>query len=84
MTEQLGIKDDFQTQPVVNQRHLEELILAESACGSALTTLENEQNDIVIAAGYLREGAEALGRITGKIYAEDLLDNIFRNFCVGK
>ncbi|MEP4770082.1 MAG: tRNA uridine-5-carboxymethylaminomethyl(34) synthesis GTPase MnmE [Roseibium sp.] len=32
----------------------------------------------------LRRAADALGRITGRIDVEDLLDVIFRDFCVGK
>jgi len=32
----------------------------------------------------LRQAADALGRITGRIDVEDLLDVIFRDFCIGK
>ncbi|GGB40154.1 tRNA modification GTPase MnmE [Roseibium aquae] len=32
----------------------------------------------------LRQAADALGRITGRIDVEDLLDVIFREFCIGK
>ncbi len=32
----------------------------------------------------LRRAADALGRITGRIDVEDLLDVIFRDFCIGK
>jgi len=32
----------------------------------------------------LRAGIEALGEITGESVTEDLLDSIFRNFCIGK
>jgi len=27
---------------------------------------------------------EELGQITGKVYADDLLGEIFSNFCIGK
>jgi len=80
----LGIKEDFQTQPVITQRHLEELRVARMAVGEALQLLKSDAVEIVIAANLLREGAESLGRITGRIYSEDLLDNIFGKFCVGK
>jgi tRNA modification GTPase len=40
--------------------------------------------DLVLAANELRVAAEALGRITGRCYSEDLLDTIFSRFCVGK
>jgi tRNA modification GTPase len=32
----------------------------------------------------LRLSVRALGEITGRVYVEDLLDVIFRDFCIGK
>jgi tRNA modification GTPase len=32
----------------------------------------------------LRQAAQALGQITGRVGVEDLLDKIFRDFCIGK
>ena len=40
--------------------------------------------DPVLAANALRQAAEAIGRIVGKTYSDDLLDEIFSRFCVGK
>ena len=40
--------------------------------------------DIVIAAEELRVAVQALGRILGQVDVEDLLDVIFRDFCIGK
>ena len=37
-----------------------------------------------LVAEDLRLAARALGRLTGRIDVEDLLDVIFREFCVGK
>jgi len=37
-----------------------------------------------LIAEELRAGAQALGRLTGRIDVEDILDVIFRNFCIGK
>lgn len=37
-----------------------------------------------LRAEELRRAADALGRITGRIDVEDLLDVIFRDFCIGK
>lgn len=37
-----------------------------------------------LAAESLRSAADSLGRITGRIDVEDLLDVIFRDFCIGK
>ena len=40
--------------------------------------------ELELKAEDLRLAARALGRITGRIDAEDLLDVIFRDFCIGK
>jgi tRNA modification GTPase len=37
-----------------------------------------------IAAEELRLAARALGRVTGRVDVEDVLDQVFRNFCIGK
>lgn len=37
-----------------------------------------------LAAEELRMAARALGRVTGRVDVEDLLDVIFRDFCIGK
>jgi tRNA modification GTPase len=42
------------------------------------------QPDLVLAAEDLRLAARALGSLTGRIDVEDLLDVIFRDFCIGK
>ncbi|KAA0707949.1 tRNA modification GTPase GTPBP3, mitochondrial GTP-binding protein 3 [Triplophysa tibetana] len=40
--------------------------------------------DLVLAAEGLRLGLSSLGRITGRIGAEEILDVIFKDFCIGK
>jgi tRNA U34 5-carboxymethylaminomethyl modifying GTPase MnmE/TrmE len=40
--------------------------------------------DIVIAAEELRYAAQAIGRVTGDIGVEDILDALFKDFCIGK
>jgi tRNA modification GTPase len=37
-----------------------------------------------LAAEDVRLAARALGRITGRVDVEELLDIIFRDFCIGK
>jgi tRNA modification GTPase len=53
-----------------------------------LRHLRFAQNDapdsLEIRAEELRLAADALGRITGAIDVEDLLDVIFSQFCIGK
>jgi tRNA modification GTPase len=44
--------------------------------------LAGGQEDLV--AEELRTAATALGRLTGRVDVEDILDVIFRDFCIGK
>ena len=37
-----------------------------------------------LLAEELRIAARALGRLTGRVDVEDILDVIFRDFCIGK
>ena len=46
--------------------------------------LDNHVSDIELKAETLRHASDCIGRITGKIDVEDLLDVIFLEFCVGK
>ncbi|MFK7901985.1 MAG: tRNA uridine-5-carboxymethylaminomethyl(34) synthesis GTPase MnmE [Nitratireductor sp.] len=66
---------------ISRQRHREEL-------GSALSQLQRAQkagsNDIVFAAEGFRLAADHIGKLTGRVDVEDLLDVIFSEFCVGK
>jgi tRNA U34 5-carboxymethylaminomethyl modifying GTPase MnmE/TrmE len=49
-----------------------------------LTHLSEGDEGIVPAAGALRMSLNTLGAVTGRVYDEELLDNIFSRFCVGK
>src|SRR5690606_35185174 len=52
-------------------------------CAAALErALEACAEDIV--AEELRSAANSLGRLTGRIDVEEILDVIFRDFCIGK
>jgi tRNA modification GTPase len=41
-------------------------------------------DDIVLAAEDLRMAANELGKITGRINTEEVLDALFKDFCIGK
>ncbi|XP_075380434.1 5-taurinomethyluridine-[tRNA] synthase subunit GTPB3, mitochondrial isoform X3 [Mycteria americana] len=54
-------------------------------CVAALARYGRERRrDLGLAAEQLRLARRHLGRITGHVGAEDVLDIIFRDFCVGK
>ena len=52
-------------------------------CGEALGRALNE-TELELKAEELRLAARALGKITGIVSTEDLLDVIFSSFCIGK
>ncbi len=62
------------------QRHL--LEQAESALNRAISEGEAGREDTF--AEELRLAAQSLGRLTGRVDVEDVLDKIFRDFCIGK
>ena len=80
----LGMAHESAGQPVVALRHVTELRLAAQQAQRAGEALSKGSEHLVIAANHLREAAEALGRIVGRVYSDDLLDTIFGRFCVGK
>ena len=68
---------------VTRARHRD---LVEEALAAVERALEGARIGIgaELVSEDLRLAARALGRITGSIDAEDLLDRIFSQFCVGK
>jgi tRNA modification GTPase len=67
---------------VTRQRHRHALEEAAGALRRALAEGTNGREDIV--AEEFRLAARALGRLTGRVDVEDVLDVIFRDFCIGK
>ena len=57
--------------------------LALEACLAALERAKG-QDVAELRAEDLRAAAAALGRLTGRVGVEDVLDAIFRDFCIGK
>ena len=67
-------------QPAITRaRHREALERCHSALSRAQGAVMPE-----LAAEDLRLAVQALGRITGRVDVDDLLDVIFRDFCIGK
>lgn len=53
-------------------------------CIEALQGYNEVKEQLELASEELRYAAKALGKITGAIDIEDILDAIFSEFCVGK
>ena len=67
---------------ITRQRHRTLLTSCADALCGALAEGESGREDII--AEELRQAAQALGRLTGRVDVEDVLDVIFRDFCIGK
>ena len=70
--------------PVITRaRHREGLEECQVSLGRALAGLKGGLDHALVAED-LRLAMRALGRITGRVDVEDLLDVVFRDFCIGK
>jgi tRNA modification GTPase len=63
---------------VARQRQRDAIAEALSALRSAPAPADE------ITADLLRSASEAIGRLTGRIDVEDVLDRLFCEFCIGK
>ncbi len=72
----------FSEEPVITQaRHRQHLAAAAEALAAFL---DAEPSEIELRAEDLRRAASELGRITGRIDPEQVLDQVFKRFCIGK
>jgi tRNA modification GTPase len=80
------VAGDRQTQDqtvVTNARHYQSLMESQQALALAITGLENKKTGDLLARD-IRQALQAIGQITGDITNDDILDNIFSKFCIGK
>ncbi len=68
-----------ETPSLTRERHRQNLQDCKTSLDAALSQKQPE-----LIAQDLRFAVNALGRITGRVDVEDLLDVIFRDFCIGK
>lgn len=68
--------------PVITRaRYRAELLSCRNSLDSFLT---EDFADLELRAEDLRQAASSLGRLTGRVDVEDILDHIFADFCIGK
>ncbi|HEY7990049.1 MAG TPA: tRNA uridine-5-carboxymethylaminomethyl(34) synthesis GTPase MnmE [Stellaceae bacterium] len=80
LTEEVARRAGDGSAPLITRaRHREALTL----CARSLTRFADATLP-ELAAEDLRQAARALGRITGRVDVEDMLDIVFHDFCVGK
>ncbi|HAR96155.1 MAG TPA: tRNA uridine-5-carboxymethylaminomethyl(34) synthesis GTPase MnmE [Deltaproteobacteria bacterium] len=68
---------------VTNIRHRDALVKADAAIERAITCM-NGGDSLEFVAFELREALSHLGEITGETCTEEILDQIFSRFCIGK
>ena len=68
---------------ITRGRHRQEIGRARGALASFLACAD-AGDPAELAAEHLREAADALGRLTGRLDVEDVLGQIFGEFCIGK
>jgi tRNA modification GTPase len=88
LREKLGeavIKDQLNSNDVIitNLRHYEAMTRVSESLGRVLTGLDNQIPEDLIAID-IRQAIHYLGEITGQITSDEILGNIFKNFCIGK
>lgn len=74
----------FGREPAIlaRERHRKALNRAMESLNRALNQKWSDAEDII--AEELRSAATSLGRLLGRVDVEDILDTIFRDFCIGK
>ena len=80
---QKDILDNPDAVLVTNTRHFEALSSAATALGRVRSGLASGIPTDLVAQD-LREALYHLGSILGEISTDEVLGNIFRNFCIGK
>ena len=68
---------------ITNARHYEALLKAQQAITQTINSLQNNISSDLIALD-IRNAIFYIGEITGEISNDDILGNIFKNFCIGK
>ena len=68
---------------VTNIRHFDNLVKTRGALHAVLEGIDNNVTGDFLAMD-IRQALHYLGEITGQITTEDLLENIFSKFCIGK
>ena len=71
------------TATVTNLRHYEALVRARKSLTLCVDSLEHRQSSEFVAVD-LRNALDCLGEVTGEVTSEEILNNIFSKFCIGK
>ncbi len=85
ISEKLGGVSNTPAHAVISERHRNLLVAARGELSAACEKLSGKEDEtIALTAEHLRSALEYLGQVTGRTYHDELLDNIFSRFCIGK
>lgn len=80
-----GYRQGADQQAVISERHRSILLEFQRQLNMATERIgERNEDQIPLACSHLRDGLEALGMATGRVYHQELLNSIFSRFCIGK
>ena len=68
---------------ITNERHKNQIRKAKENVDKAINTLE-EGNPVDIITIYIQEAMADIGEILGNNVTEDIINEIFKRFCLGK
>jgi tRNA modification GTPase len=77
-------KNSFQGEPTLVTRERQRRMLEDVSAALDRARAEGPTGREDIVAEELRAAATSLGRLTGHVDVEDVLDRLFRDFCIGK
>jgi tRNA modification GTPase len=82
---ELAGNDKVQDESIIitNIRHYDALLKVSESLGRVLSGLDNKIPEDLIAID-VRQAIHYLGEISGEITTDEILGNIFKNFCIGK
>ena len=80
---EINILNPYTDTVISNSRHYEALMNALKAIEEVNIGLKNDISGDLLSVD-IRKSIEHLAEITGEITNDDVLDNIFANFCIGK
>ena len=72
------------TPALTHSRHREHLKDCLVELKSSLEALRGSDEDVVLVGHHLQQALSHIAKITGRITNEDILDRIFKEFCIGK
>jgi tRNA modification GTPase len=81
--ELLGVQDMFEDVFMARKRHLDALKRTKESIEKAMKLHSNHKSPELLAEE-LRLAQQSLGEITGAFVPDDLLEEIFKQFCIGK